>query len=85
MGNAHIHAEGFEWIELHVKVTPDEFKDKFGLDLQVARNWLSKWASRGYLKHEYSVESKTSKKPSGYYRIGKKAWSEIYFDNGKYD
>jgi predicted ArsR family transcriptional regulator len=88
MSKAHIHTEGFEYIEAMHSVTPEQFAEKFAIDLNSARGWLSKWKTKGYLEYvppEGFTGHKNRGRPSGgAYKIGKKSWIDIYSDNNMF-
>jgi hypothetical protein len=85
MGRAQIRREGFELIEVRTSVTPDEFAEKFGISLDTARHWLSRWTSKGYLKYvkpEKGVILAVRGRPSGgKYEIGPRQWIDLYTSN----
>lgn len=88
MGNGNVHAEGFEYIEAMHSVTPEQFAEKFAIKLNTARSWLSRWTSKGYLEYVspegYSGHKNRGRPSGGVYKIGKKAWIDVYSSNNMY-
>jgi uncharacterized protein YjcR len=88
MTNANIHAEGFEYIEMMHSVKPEEFAEKFGIKINSARSWLSRWKTKGYLEfvmpEGFSGHKNPGRPGGGSYKIGKKQWIDIYSDNNMY-
>lgn len=84
MPRVYIHMEGFEFVEARGTVSPEEFAQKFGIQVTSARSWLSKYAGKGYLKFVSSSETNFVRKPGrpggGKYGVGKKPWMELYYD-----
>lgn len=88
--------EWFRYIEFRQPggVTAKELADYIGVKVPVVRNWLSKWTTKGYLKHvphEGHVKDPTRhrsggrftagrpKNSSGTYVLGDKWWGEYIF------
>ena len=91
----YITREGFEYIEAIIErtghgVTAEEFAIKFGIKQNFAASWLSKWASKGYLKYvptEYvrvkSGHPGRSKGSMGQYVMGDHEWAELVYTGNK--
>ncbi len=79
----YINYEAFEIIERNGSITPQELAKHIGVKVDSAASWLSKWASKGYLKWVPDRYVKRKGRPSGRYEIGKKWWGELSFDVDK--
>lgn len=94
-----INEEWFQYIEkmMPLGVTAEELAEHMGWSLGVVRNWLSRWATKGYLKHvprkEHVRDSSRrqvggkftpgrSKGSGGRYIMGDKWWGGIKYDEG---
>lgn len=85
MTRVYINQEGFELIERRQSVSPEAFAKKFGIKVNSARSWLSKWTKKGYLKFNPPSPDLTHYGPGrpggGTYSIGDREWNELYYDN----
>lgn len=82
-----IRFEYFTLVEKYgeIGITATEMANYLGVDVQVARNWLSRWTKAGYLTlRAHKTEGEHHKlgrgRPAGTegrYSIGKKAWGEL--------
>jgi Mn-dependent DtxR family transcriptional regulator len=69
----HANLDGFKYIEDTGSVKAEQFAEKFSIDLNSARGWLSKWKAKGYLEfippEGYSGHKQKGRPSGGKYRI----------------
>lgn len=75
-----VNREAFQYVELQGEqgVTAQQLASKLGISKRSAATWLSKWAARGYLKHQRGAW----RKPGIYYMDNTcKWWGDKVFDS----